>query len=180
MRRTLLAVTWVGFILSGCAAMVGDELGPPALSAGATLKDKDGKQVGVATLIQTDQGVRVAVTGHRLPPGPKGLHIHETGVCQPPEFTSAGGHFNPHGKKHGRMSPEGPHAGDLPNLVASAAGEGGVDVVNSLITLRPGQPNSLVGGKGTAIVIHAGPDDEKTDPTGNSGGRIACGVIAKD
>jgi Cu-Zn family superoxide dismutase len=162
-------------MLAGCATTSEDK-GP--LSGEATIKDKDGKQVGQATLIQTPEGVRIAVSGFRLPPGVHGLHIHAVGVCQPPEFTSAGAHFNPAGKKHGLQATDGPHAGDLPNLTANNIGEGGVDVVNKHVTLGPGA-NSLLGENGTAIVIHAAADDNKTDPTGNSGGRIACGVITK-
>ena len=173
MRRAL--VVGAALMLAGCATTTEDK-GP--LSAEATLKDKDGKQVGQATLIQTPEGVRIAVSGFRLPPGVHGLHIHAVGVCQPPEFNSAGPHFNPTGKKHGLQSPDGPHAGDLPNLTANAIGEGGVDVVNKLVTLGPG-PNSLFGENGTTIIIHAGPDDMKTDPSGNSGAAIACGVITK-
>lgn len=173
MRRAL--VVGVALMLAGCATGMEDKA---PLSGEATLKDKDGKQVGQATLIQTPEGVRIAVSGFRLPPGVHGLHIHAVGVCQPPEFNSAGAHFNPAGKKHGLQSPDGPHAGDLPNLTANAIGEGGVDVVNKLVTLGPG-PNSLFGENGTTIIIHAGPDDMKTDPTGNSGGRIACGVVTK-
>lgn len=161
-------------VLGGCAGSM-KEAAPP-LSAEAVLKDKDGKQVGVATLIQTADGTRIAVTGYRLTPGTRGLHIHEAGVCQPPDFTSAGGHFNPTGKKHGKLNPDGAHAGDLPNLVIGAAGDGTVDVTTKAVTLNPG-PTSLLGGKGTAIVVHAMPDDERTDPSGNSGARIACGVI---
>jgi superoxide dismutase, Cu-Zn family len=172
-RRAL--VVGVALMLAGCATGMEDKA---PLSGEATLKDKDGKQVGQATLIQTPEGVRIAVSGFRLPPGVHGLHIHAVGVCQPPEFNSAGAHFNPAGKKHGLQSPDGPHAGDLPNLTANAIGEGGVDVVNKLVTLGPG-PNSLFGENGTTIIIHAGPDDMKTDPTGNSGGRIACGVVTK-
>jgi superoxide dismutase, Cu-Zn family len=172
-RRAL--VVGVALMLAGCATGMEDKA---PLSGEATLKDKDGKQVGQATLIQTPEGVRIAVSGFRLPPGVHGLHIHAVGVCQPPEFNSAGAHFNPAGKKHGLQSPDGPHAGDLPNLTVNAIGEGGVDVVNKLVTLGPG-PNSLFGENGTTIIIHAGPDDMKTDPTGNSGGRIACGVVTK-
>lgn len=176
MRRLL--VVGMAVTLAGCAGMMAETEPPAPLSAEATLKDKDGKQVGVATLIQQGDGVRIALTGYRLPPGEKGVHIHAVGVCQPPEFNSAEAHFNPGGKKHGMGVPEGPHAGDLPNLKVAANGEGGIDYVNTLVTLRPG-PNSLLGDNGTAIIIHAAPDDMKTDPTGNSGGRIACGVIVK-
>jgi superoxide dismutase, Cu-Zn family len=173
--RRALVVGAAALMLAGCATTSEDK-GP--LSGEATIKDKDGKHVGQATLIQTPEGVRIAVSGFRLPPGVHGLHIHAVGVCQPPEFTSAGAHFNPAGKKHGLEASDGPHAGDLPNLTANNIGEGGVDVVNKHVTLGPGA-NSLLGENGTAIVIHAAADDNKTDPTGNSGGRIACGVITK-
>jgi Cu-Zn family superoxide dismutase len=162
-------------LLGGCAGMKTEK---EPLSAGASLKDKDGKDVGVATLIETADGVRIALTGYRLPPGTHGLHIHEVGLCQPPDFASAGGHFNPGGKQHGRQNPGGPHAGDLPNLVVANSGEAGLDITTKAVTLAPG-PTSLLREKGTSIVIHAGPDDEKSDPAGNSGPRIACGVIAR-
>jgi Cu-Zn family superoxide dismutase len=171
-RRAL--VVSAALMLAGCATM--EDKAP--LSGGATLKDKDGKQVGVATLIQQPDGVRIALTGYRLPPGVHGLHIHAVGQCQPPEFATAGAHFNPMGKKHGTQNPEGAHAGDLPNLDVAANGEGGVDIVSKAVTLGAG-PTSLFGDNGTSIVIHTGPDDLKTDPTGNSGGRIACGVITR-
>jgi superoxide dismutase, Cu-Zn family len=168
-----LLLLGVAAVLAGCAS-VPTQKAP--LSAEAVLKDKDGKQVGVATLIETPEGVRVALTGYRLPPGGHGLHVHAVGRCDPPDFASAGAHFNPTGKQHGRMNPAGPHAGDLPNLVAAASGEAGLDITTKAFTLSPG-PSSLLGDKGTALVVHANPDDDKTDPTGNSGGRIACGVI---
>ena len=173
MRRLLFAMGAV-MLLGGCAGRTADTSAP--LSAEAVLKDKDGKQVGVATLIQTNEGTRIAVTGYRLTPGVRGLHIHEAGACQPPDFASAGGHFNPGGKKHGKDNPEGAHAGDLPNLDIGAAGDGTIDITTKAVTLSPG-PTSLLAGKGTSIVMHAMPDDGKTDPAGNSGARIACGVI---
>ena len=173
MRR--LVLVGVAVLLCGCASMMAEK---EPLSAGAALKDKDGKDVGVATLIETDDGVRIAVTGYRLPPGAHGLHLHAVGTCTPPDFTSAGGHFNPGNKQHGRLNPAGMHAGDLPNLVVAASGEGGIDSTTKAVTLNPG-PTSLLGDKGTSLVIHAAADDEKTDPTGNSGARIACGVITK-
>ena len=173
MRRLLLF--GVAVLVVGCAGTMAEK---ELLSAGASLQDKDGKDVGAATLIETPDGIRIAVTGYRLPPGPHGLHIHAVGQCTPPDFASAGGHFNPGGKQHGRQNPAGAHAGDLPNLVVAASGEAGIDITTKDVTLAPG-PNSLLGEKGTSIVIHAAADDEKTDPTGNSGARIACGVITK-
>ncbi len=173
MRRVLLV--GAAMLLYGCGSMMAEK---EPLSAGAALKDKDGKDVGAVTLIQTGDGVRVAVTGYRLPPGAHGLHIHAAGQCQPPDFASAGAHFNPTGKQHGRVNPAGPHAGDLPNLVVAPSGEGGIDITTKAVSLGPG-PTCLLGDTGTSIVIHAAADDEKTDPTGNSGGRIACGVITK-
>lgn len=175
MRRILVVGAAAVLLGGGCASTTAEK---EPLSAEAALKDKDGKDVGRATLIETSEGLRIAVTGYRLPPGTHGLHIHAVGSCQPPEFTSAGAHFNPSSKKHGSMNPEGPHAGDLPNLVVADSGEGGIDITTKAVTLGPG-PNSLLGPDGTALVVHAGPDDLKTDPTGNSGGRIACGVIKK-
>jgi Cu-Zn family superoxide dismutase len=165
----------VAAVVAGCASAPGDRA---PLSAEATLKDKDGKPVGSATLIETPEGVRVAVTGYRLPPGAHGLHVHAVGRCDPPEFTTAGGHFNPGNKQHGKMNPAGPHAGDLPNLMVAASGQGGIDVTTRAFTLSPGA-SSLLGDKGAAIVVHANADDDKTDPTGNAGGRIACGVITR-
>jgi Cu-Zn family superoxide dismutase len=176
-RTTVRRLLWigVGILLGGCASAASDT---SPLSAEATLKDKDGKQVGYAVLVDTPEGVRIAVTGYRLPAGEHGLHIHEAGKCDPPDFVTAGGHFNPSGKQHGRLNPAGPHAGDLPNLKVAPSGEAGVEVTTRAVTLRPG-PASLFGSKGSSLVVHASPDDEKTDPTGNSGARIACGVIVK-
>jgi superoxide dismutase, Cu-Zn family len=148
----------------------------PALAqtARAGLKSTDGKDVG--ELLQTPAGVLLKVSVKGLPAGEHAFHVHAVGKCEPP-FDSAGGHFNPGGKKHGLMAPEGHHAGDMPNLHVPQSGELVVEVVNTAVTLEPGKPNSLFGPNGTAIVIHAGVDDYKTDPAGNAGGRIACGVI---
>ncbi len=150
----------------------------PALAqtARAGLKSTDGKDVGTVELLQTPAGVLLKVSVKGLPAGEHAFHVHAVGKCEPP-FDSAGGHFNPGGKKHGLMAPEGHHAGDMPTLHVPQSGELVVEVVNTAVTLEPGKPNSLFGPNGTAIVIHAGVDDYKTDPAGNAGGRIACGVI---
>jgi superoxide dismutase, Cu-Zn family len=147
-----------------------------AQTAKAALKSVDSKDVGAVELTQTPAGVLLRVSVKGLPPGEHAFHVHAVGKCDPP-FDSAGGHFNPGGKKHGLMAPEGHHAGDMPNLHIPQSGELVVEVLNPAITLEQAKPNSVVGPNGTAIVIHTGVDDYKTDPAGNAGGRIACGVI---
>jgi Cu-Zn family superoxide dismutase len=163
-------------ILGGCATAAVDA---PALRGQAALKDKTGQQVGLATLTEGVDGLRIEITGMGLPPGSKGLHIHAVAKCDSPDFVSAGAHFNPAGKKHGRLNPDGAHAGDLPNLVVTSTGAAGLDTTTKAVTLKAGVPGSLFGESGASLVIHAQPDDEKTDPTGNSGARIACGVITR-
>jgi Cu-Zn family superoxide dismutase len=163
---------------AGLAAllMAATTLPAAAQTAKAALKTADGKDAGTATLTQTPSGVLIALAVKGLPAGEPAFHVHAVGKCEPP-FTSAGGHFNPAGKKHGMMAADGHHAGDMPNLHIPASGELAVEVQNVAITLEKGKPNSTFGTNGTALVIHAGKDDYKTDPTGDAGGRIACGVI---
>ena len=147
-----------------------------AQSAKATLKNADGKEVGTAALTQTPAGVLIRLTVNGLPAGERAFHIHGVGKCEPP-FTSAGGHFNPGGAKHGMAAADGPHAGDMPNLHVPPSGVLAVEVANPAISLVKGQPTSVFDADGSAVIIHAGADDYKTDPTGNAGDRIACGVI---
>jgi Cu-Zn family superoxide dismutase len=147
-----------------------------AQSAKATLKNAEGKEVGTAALTQTPAGVLIRLSLKGLPAGERAFHVHGVGKCEPP-FTTAGGHFNPAGKKHGILAAEGHHAGDLPNIHVPASGELVVEVLNGAVTLEKGKANSLFGPQGTALVIHAGKDDYKSDPAGDAGGRIACGVI---
>ena len=163
-------------VIAMLALTVGGQALAQTASAYAVLKDKDGKTVGTATLTQTAAGVQVAVTAEGLTPGAHGFHVHAVGTCTPPDFTSAGGHFNPDGKQHGLQNPAGAHVGDMPNLVADAAGKASATGVAQRATLASGA-TSLFDADGSAVVIHANADDDKTDPTGNAGGRVACGVV---
>jgi Cu-Zn family superoxide dismutase len=153
-------------------------LAAQAQTAKASLKDASGKDVGQVQLLQTPHGVLLKLAVKGVPPGEHAFHVHAVGKCEPP-FTSAGGHFNPAAKKHGMEAPEGSHAGDMPNLFVPASGELTVAIANPMISLVKGQPNSVFDADGSAVIIHAGADDYKTDPTGNAGDRIACGVIVE-
>jgi superoxide dismutase, Cu-Zn family len=164
------------FGLSFAAITVG-QAAPPQ-SAHADVINGQGQKIGTATLQQTSGGVQIDVSVSQLAPGTHGIHIHSVGKCEGPAFASAGGHFNPGMKKHGKDNPEGPHAGDLANLEVGADGTGKASFVNSGVTLGDGL-TSLFHEGGTTLVIHEKADDYKTDPAGNSGARIACGVIQK-
>ena len=151
--------------------------GVTAVRANSAIRDSKDQVIGLATFRETRLGVVVDVRVTGLPAGKHGIHIHAVGKCDAPDFMSAGAHFNPNGAQHGLLNPKGPHAGDLPNLVVDQNGKGSISYVDPLVSLETGAANSLL--LGTSIIIHADPDDEMTDPAGNSGSRIACGVIAK-
>ena len=142
----------------------------------AELAGPDGKPVGIATFTEGDNGVTIAVHLYNMPPGVHALHIHAAASCETPDFKSAKGHFNPYNRKHGLQNPKGAHAGDLPNITIASDGTGAVIVTAPLVTLAAGG-NSLFRDGGTAIMIHAGPDDYLSDPAGAAGPRIACGTI---
>ena len=170
MRRTTL---WLAASITGTLSLAAPALAVDTPSA--VLKDASGKEVGAATFTVTPSGVLISLDLTAVPPGEHGFHVHTTGKCEPPDFKSAGPHFNPDQTKHGFMTPEGPHAGDLPNLHVPADGKLQVEVLEPNVTLSGEAP--LLDADGSALVIHAGADDYKTDPAGNSGDRIACGVI---
>ena len=176
MRRAIsaLGITTLTIIM-GCSAAP-----PPAMNdqAFADLKDKDGRSVGMATFHEAAGGVLVSVEVKGLTPGLHAVHVHAVGKCDPPGFTSAGGHFNPAQKKHGLKNPEGPHAGDMPNMYVSKNGTGKFEVLNDNISLKGGD-RSLFDADGSALIVHVGVDDYSTDPTGNAGDRVACGVIMR-
>jgi Cu-Zn family superoxide dismutase len=174
MRRVGLAMASLGLLLAGCASMRREDRLPP--DAVAQVRNAAGEVVGIATFTETGKGVRVVLDVRGLTPGEKGVHVHEVGRCEPPAFTTAGGHFNPDKKQHGTQNPAGSHAGDLPNVVVAPDGTGRLDATSNRFTLKPG-PTSLFDADGSALVIHANADDYRTDPTGNSGSRLACGVI---
>ncbi|MBI4398316.1 MAG: superoxide dismutase family protein [Candidatus Omnitrophica bacterium] len=168
---------WIGlFLLVVLPAFPLQAQSEAAKQARAAIMDAQGKEIGTALFSETPGGVDIAVRVSGLSPGPHGIHVHENGICEGPDFKSAGGHFNPTGKEHGLNNPNGSHCGDLPNLEAGA--DGTADTVLTLhgVTLGDG-PNSLLKPGGTALIIHASQDDAVTDPAGNSGARIACGVI---
>ncbi|WP_051340931.1 superoxide dismutase family protein [Azospirillum halopraeferens] len=146
--------------------------------ATAELAGPDGARLGTAAFVETPAGVLIQIRLQNVPPGMHGLHIHERGACEPPDFRSAGGHYNPDGRAHGYMAPGGVHAGDLPNLFAASNGEAGADILTDRVSLGTGA-NTLFPEGGTALVLHSGPDDYRTDPAGASGDRIACGVILR-
>ena len=174
MRIAMMAGVGAAMLLAGCQDKAMD-VGTPVAGgerATAMLRTAAGADVGKATAMTVAGGVRFTIDAMGMPAGPHGAHVHMVGRCDAPDFTTAGGHWNPTAMKHGSMNPQGPHEGDMPNLIVGTDGRGTLGVTIPGATIA-----GLMDADGSAIVIHAGPDDLMTDPAGNSGGRIACGVL---
>jgi superoxide dismutase, Cu-Zn family len=173
--RWTASVGLAALVLAGCdpAMEAGAPPPPPGLKATAALRTATGEAAGRATATDVAGGVRFTLDVAALPPGTHGAHVHMVGRCDPPGFESAGGHWNPTGAKHGTMNPAGPHQGDLPNLIVGPDGRGTLSgvVIGASVA-------AMLDADGAAMMVHAGADDLMTDPSGNSGARIACGVFA--
>jgi superoxide dismutase, Cu-Zn family len=164
-----LASVLIGGLILGTPAFAADK-------ATAVLMDPDGNEVGTVTLFEAPSGVLLDVDLTAVLPGDHAFHIHAVGQCETPDFKSAGGHFNPEEDKHGLLNKAGPHAGDMPNIHVPETGKLRIEILNQRIDLNDG----LLDDDGSAIVIHEGPDDYITDPAGDAGPRIACGVITAE
>ena len=180
MTRTVL----IGAALAASGAITAAQVpgatgtsGNPTM-AGAVLLDAEGRSVGEARLQQTPRGVLLTLDLKNATPGVHGLHLHDVGMCQAPSFASAGDHLSPSGREHGFLNPRGPHEGDLPNITVPRTTELSLEYLITEVTLDAG-PRSLFDANGSALVIHAGKDDYRTQPSGDAGDRLACGAIAR-
>ena len=161
-------------LLAGCVPMAAPDV--PVTTS--NLVSSSGAVIGTVRVFSEPTGVTLRIDAAGLPPGIHGVHVHTVARCDPPDFKSAGAHWNPASKQHGMNNPAGPHAGDLPNIEVAADGKGRLESTTELLSLMSGA-TAIFDADGSALVIHAAPDDFRTDPTGNSGARIACGVITK-
>lgn len=172
-RKAFVAV--MPMALMACAS-VGEV--PSDTPASANIAFADGSSAGTARVVGSADQLSLVIDLAGVSPGPHGVHLHAVGTCEAPSFTTAGGHLNPGGKQHGTDNPMGSHLGDLPNIEIAADGSGSLTF--ALHGTRTELLAELFDADGTSIVVHAGPDDYKTDPAGNSGGRIACGVFTRN
>src|SRR3954463_14325438 len=180
MNKLALLPMVVGLAVAYVSAQAPATQTPAAAAPGAkaTLKDAQGKTLGEATLRESPAGVLVKLDLQGVPPGPHAFHIHTVGKCDGPDFMTAGGHFTPTTMKHGLMAPGGPHAGDMPNVFVPADGKLSVEVLDPNVSLAA-RAKSVFDADGSALMLHATADDYTSDPAGNAGARIACGVVSK-
>ena len=172
--KTLVAITLALAVSLAVAPMACAGSGKKTVE----LKNAQGETVATATLSGAGKGIEIELAGQKLPPGEHAIHLHQAAKCEPPDFKSAGPHFNPENKQHGTENPQGPHVGDMPNITVKEDGTVKTTVKNERATLGDGA-NSVYANGGTALVLHAKADDMKSDPAGNAGDRIACGIINK-
>jgi len=173
---TLSGMVLLSLVTAGCSP---EGVSPGEVSgnvARAELVGADQKPYGEVIVAQGDKGLLVNIKARGMSPGPHGVHIHEIGKCEGPDFKSAGGHWNPAARQHGFDNPQGAHAGDLFNLDIGADGTGSLEAMIPGAKLGDGD-RALLDADGAAFVVHEGPDDLKSDPSGESGGRLACGVF---
>lgn len=172
----LLAVAGLALV-SGAVAAQHDAHAAHQGRAGGSLRNAQGQVVGDAIATRDGAVVKVRVSVRGYAPGTYGIHLHQAGRCDAPDFASAGPHWNPSQRQHGRLNAQGPHLGDLPNLEVRANGTGRIDFDVPVPAGTAAGDNPLLDPDGTSVVIHAAADDERTDPSGNSGARTACGVL---
>ncbi len=174
MRIGHIGIALMAVAASGCAEDAARR-GQARGAALATVADASGKVIGTATARAEKTGLRITVSAATLAPGQHGVHIHAVGRCDAPAFMTAGGHWNPSGAQHGARNPAGPHEGDLPNMIVGKDGRGTLGAIIPGATIE-----GLLDADGSVLVIHAAVDDLVTDPSGNSGARVACGVFGRN
>lgn len=176
MRRALILACGLAFIASACVAQ--EQATNTSQDVKVKLVNSAGQPAGTVTFKPVKKGIKMTIKLENIPFGEHAVHIHQNAVCDAPDFHAAGGHFNPSGKHHGFQNPDGHHAGDLPgNVSVGENHRGEASFVLTDISLDPNLPNSIFANGGTSVVVHEHPDDQKSDPSGNAGNRIACGVV---